>query len=228
MHVPPLPPSPPPEREPSAYRRTLTDRHGPDAGLLLRCVSYGIYVFGVSLFAALLAGGLQAGLIIGAGGAIAGALVAWFAWLFANGAGAGFRAFIQPSGGSTPYTAQYSYEESLAVRGDVAGALAAYERRMAEQPADADVRRRAAELYAGEGADPARAAAVFRELRAIPGVAPEHVLYATQRLIDLYRGPLADEGRALVELRRLAETFPNSPAAIHAREAIRRIKQEGR
>jgi hypothetical protein len=53
------------------------------------------------------------------------------------------------------------------------------------------------------------------------------VLYASQRLIDLYRGPLADEGRALVELRRLAETFPNSPAAAHAREAIRRIKGAG-
>lgn len=227
MHVPPLPPPPPPEREPSAYRSTLTDRHGPDAGLLLRCVSYGIYVFGVTLFAALLAGGLRAGLLFGLGGAVAGVLVAWFAWKFANGAGSGFRAFIQPSGSSTPYAAQYSYEQSLAVRGDVAGALAAYERRMAEQPGDADVRRRAAELYAGEGRDPGRAAAVFRELRAIPAVAPEHVLYATQRLIDLYRGPLADDGRALVELRRLAETFPSSPAASHAREAIRKIKGAG-
>lgn len=225
--MPPLPPPPPPEREPGAYQRTLTDRHGPDAGLLLRCVSYGIYVFGVTLFAALLAGGPRAGLLFGLGGAVAGALVAWFAWIFANGAGAGFRAFIQPSGSSTPYAAQYSYEESLAVRGDVAGALAAYERRMAEQPGDADVRRRAAELYAGEGRDAARAAAIFRELRAIPAVAPEHVLYATQRLVDLYRGPLADEGRALVELRRLAETFPRSPAATHAREAIRKIKGAG-
>lgn len=206
----------------------MTDRRGPDAGLLLRCVSYGIYVFGITLFAALLAGGLQAGLIIGLGGAVAGALVGWFAWKFANGAGAGFRAFIQPSGGSTPYAAQYSYEESLAVRGDVAGALEAYERRMVEQPGDADVRVRAAELYAGAGGDPARAAAIFRELRAIPRVPPERALYASQRLIDLYRGPLADEGRALVELRRIVESFPGSQAAAHAREAIRRLKEQSK
>ena len=227
MRHPPLPSpqdSGPEPARPGDYRTTLGDRHGPDTGLLLRCASWGLYVFGVALFGGALAGGLSGMFLFGAGGAVVGLLVSWAAWSFSGAAAAGFRAFIQPSGASTPYQASYSYEESLAARGDVAGAVEAYERRMAEQPFDVEVRVRAAELLAGEGNDPARAAAVFRELRAIPGVAPERVLYATQRLIDLHRGPLADDGRALVELRRLVETFPRSTAARHAREAIRKMK----
>ena len=229
MHVPPQPPQfPPPGERPSRrYRLTLLDRLGPDGGLLLRCASYGVYVFGVTLFAAMLAGGARAALLFGLGGAIAGFAVSWVAWKISGAAGAGFRAFIQPSGASTPYRAQYSYEESLAARGNVAGAIEAYERRLLELPHDADLLRRAAELCAGDGNDPARAAAIFRALRDIPAVAPGHALYASQRLIDLYRGPLNDDGRALVELRRLVETHPGTPAAAHAREAIRRIKGAG-
>ena len=228
MHLPPLPPQEPtpPERRPGAYRPTLTDRHGPDAGLMLRCASYGLYVFGVAVFAAAVAGGPMAMLLIGVGGAVAGVVVAFVAWKLSSAAGAGFRAFIQPSGASTPYQATYSYEESLAVRGDVAGAIEAYARRMAEQPHDVEVRVRAAELLAAEGNDPARAAALFRELRAIPGVTPARVLYATQRLVDLHRGPLGDEGRALVELRRIVESFPGSTAATHARKALRTLKSQ--
>ena len=190
-------------------------------------MSWGLYVFGVALFAGALAGGLSGMLIFGLGGAIAGVLVSWAAWAFSGAVGAGFKAFIQPSGASTPYQATYSYEESLAARGDVAGAVEAYERRMVEHPHDVELRVRAAELLAGEGNDPARAAAVFRELRAIPGVAPERVLYASQRLVDLHLGPLGGDGRALVELRRIAESFPGSAAARHAREAIRRMKAQG-
>ena len=48
----------------------------------------------------------------------------------------------------------------------------------------------------------------------------------TQLLIDLYLGPLADEGAALRELRRLVDTFPDSPAAAGARQAIAAIKRD--
>ena len=194
---------------------------------MVRSASWGIYVFGVALAGGALAGGLQGMLIFGVGGAVTGCIVAWVAWRVASAAGAGFRAFIQPSGSSTPYQATYSYEESLAARGDVSGAVEAYERRMIEHPRDVELRVRAAELLAREGGDPARAAAVFREIRTIPGVAAERVLYATQRLVDLYHGPLNDDGRALVELRRIVESFPGSRAASHAREAIRRLKGAG-
>ncbi len=195
---------------------------------MLKCASWGLYVFGVAVAAAFLIGGDAVGIMLFAlGGLVAGALASLGAWYFASGAGAGFKAFIQPSGASTPYQQQYSYEESLAARGDIVAALGAYEQRIANEPANVEVRARAAELYARKDADPACAAELFRELRTIPGVTPARVLYASHRLIDLYRGPLDDEGRMLVELRRLAETFPGTPDADRARDLIREPKRGG-
>ena len=228
QHHAPLPPPEPGPGPAPGYRRTFLDRTGSDGGLMLKCASWGLYVFGVSVAAAALLGADALGMMLFAiGGLVLGGLAALGAWYFASAAGAGFKAFIQPSGASTPYQRGYSYEESLAARGDIVAALGAYEQRIADDPADVEVRVRAAELYSRKDADPARAAELFREIRTIPGVAPARVLYASHRLIDLYRGPLDDEGRMLVELRRIVETFPRTPDADRARDLIRELK-EGR
>ena len=62
----------------------------------------------------------------------------------------------------------------------------------------------------------------------LPGVTPEKVVAAvgarSERLIDLYLGPLKDEGRALVELRRVATRWPDSPEGKGALQAIANIK----
>src|SRR6185369_5421446 len=47
-----------------------------------------------------------------------------------NAAGDSFGAFIQPKGHASAYAPAYSYEQSLAVRGDIVGAIAAYETAM--------------------------------------------------------------------------------------------------
>jgi hypothetical protein len=44
--------------------------------------------------------------------------------------------------------------------------------------------------------------------------------------VDLYLGPLNDRGRALVELRRLVETYPDRREAQFARDAISRLKND--
>lgn len=129
-----------------------------------------------------------------------------------------------PTGSSTPYEEQFSREESLAARGDVAGALEAFERVIAERPDAVAPRMRAAELYAARGANPARAAELFREIRAIQGVTSRDALYASSRLVDLYDGALDEPGRALVELRRIIELYPGSRAAEHARAALPGLK----
>lgn len=54
--------------------------------------------------------------------------------------------------------------------------------------------------------------------------APE--LYATSRLVDLLIGPLDDRGRAVAELRRLADRHPGTPEGAHAVTAIARHKAE--
>jgi hypothetical protein len=129
-----------------------------------------------------------------------------------------------PSGASSPYEEQFSFQESLAARGDVEGALASYEAIITDRPYAPLPRLRAAELHATRGRDPERAAVLFRSVRDMPAATPRDALYASHRLVDLYDGPLADPGRALVELRRIIERFPNSPAAVRARAALPELK----
>lgn len=119
----------------------------------------------------------------------------------------------------------YSHIEALEAKGDITGALAAWE---AECIAHADAVvpvMSAADLYARKGDNPARAAELFRELQSHEHANDETRRYASQRLIDLYLGALNDEGRALVELRRFAERWPNTPEARGALKAIADIKR---
>ena len=49
--------------------------------------------------------------------------------------------------------------------------------------------------------------------------------YATHRLIDLYVGPLNDNGRVMVELRRMADRFPNTVDGRSALAELRRRRE---
>jgi hypothetical protein len=138
-----------------------------------------------------------------------------------------FTRMVFPSGSTTPYAKVYSREQSLAARGDVAAALEAYEEAMRLNPADPEPRFQAAELVF-RSSDASRAATLFAEARRLAADDRGRELYATQRLIDLYLGPLQNEGRALVELRRLVDRFPATREGEAARELLARLKSESR
>ena len=129
---------------------------------------------------------------------------------------------------------EHSQLQALVAQGRVAEALEGYERALTAHPGDARLRLHVADTYARDGLDAGRAAQLFREgsqlllsrRDARRGPAQEGVLYATQRLIDLYDGPLKEDGRALGELRRLIELFPESREANAARLALARRKQD--
>jgi hypothetical protein len=156
--------------------------------------------------------------------ALIGACVVFMGMKFAAGSGAVMKAFTLPSGNSTPYEEQFSYQEAMIARGDLAGALESFEAIIQERPDAVSPRLRAAEHYATRQLNPARAAELFREARNIAGVTTRDAIYATSRLIDLYDGPLDDPGRALVEMRRVIEQHPDSAVARHAREALPALK----
>jgi len=165
----------------------------------------------------------QAPIILGFGGVSAVAAVR-FGFGFADAAGRAVARFIAPSGSTTPYQYGYSYQQALAAKGDVAGALESYEAVLRDAPADVTARVQAAELYAASG-NPMRAMELFRALRAIPGVSAESDIYASNRLVDLHMAA-NDDGRALVELRRIVERYPGTDAARGARAALGLIKSE--
>lgn len=219
------------EPDTGGYQRTWLDRQGPDGALAIRAITTA----GIMFFVMLLVWGLvakQQGLdgwraaVCTLGGALASAwVVYWVSFNFSGAAGAVAKSVTLPSGESTPYEEQYSWQESLAARGDIAGALESYEAVIGERPGAVAPRQRAAELYAQNGRDPHRAAALFREIRESSQATVRDRRYASSRLVDLYDGPLADPGRAVVELRRLIEHFPGSPEAAFARDALPRLKR---
>ncbi|HKS07845.1 MAG TPA: hypothetical protein VJR92_16195 [Gemmatimonadaceae bacterium] len=122
--------------------------------------------------------------------------------------------------------AGYSHIEALEAKGDIAGALAAWEDVIRGGPDAVAARMHAADLYARKGNNTQRAAELFRAIQTHASAPAEVQRYASQRLVDLYLGPLNDAGRALVELRKIADRWPGTPEADGAKRAIADIKQQ--
>lgn len=208
------------------YRRTLFDRFGPEAADYFNAyrgafISAGLFgVYGGARYASEhdfnpILGGLL--------GFVGVFILSWFAIIGVSRlAGGSFSAFIQPQG---TYDETFSYEESLLARGHYAEAIAAYEGHAAAGTGGATVVIRAADLHTRHG-DPKRAAELFRQAQRRPDLPAESHMYVTNRLIDLYTGPLSNPDAAVSELRRLIATHPSSDAARHARTALVSLKRQ--
>ena len=217
---------------PPTYRPTMLDRRGPDGALILRAVPYTLVVFGslVVMFSTLRRQLEYPSALVLPLALVTTVAIVWAGMRFAHAAGSRLGQFVLPTGESTPYEHQFSREEALAARGDIAGAADALEGAIAAIPIDAQtgvaVRIRTAELYMGEGANPKRAAELLREVQRHSSLPPAQDIYVSNRLIDLLLGPLAQPSRALFELRRLADRYPDSSAGRHARSAIVTVKRQ--
>lgn len=207
--------------DPKPYKTTLFDRHGPAAADYLRAYGYGLMVCGLVISI----GGTELGfsVVLIAVGVASGFLVSVVALALSGAVGWTWKRFMV-DGTSTPYVEQYSYQQALVMQGRVDEALESFEAVAAEQPDAIDPRIKAAELYLRERQNHARAAELFRQVQRIETVDAGRFLYVTNRLVDLYTGPLADPGRALVELRKLIERYPGTAAASQAREALATLK----
>ena len=209
----------------TAYKPTLFDRHGPAAREIVRAWAYGLMVFGLTV--GTLASQIGFHWWTLAVGAAAGALVGGSSWLLGEFVGSTVKR-VAVDGSSTPFANQFSYEQSLVMKGRVDEALASFESLIRADPAAVAPRMKAAELYAGEKNDPQRAAALFREIIQSPAATGGENVYATNRLVDLLIGPLNDPGRAMVELRRLIDARPGTAAAEHARRSLAELKSRVR
>lgn len=134
-------------------------------------------------------------------------------------------AIYTPSGDSTAYTPTFSHIEALEVKGDLEGAAAAWELAIAEQPDSIIAIVRAADFHLRARKDPQAAVDHYLRARALCAGTVDIKRYVQQKLVDLYLGPLADTGRAMVELRRLIDGFPNTREAEGAKIALAELKQ---
>ena len=207
----------------SSYKLTFFDKHGPDAGLRIKAFSYALMVLALTVSAGLLAGapplltlvlGIPLSLLAGYG-----------SWYLGKSAGA-VAEFVTAGGSSTPYEEQFSQMQALVMQGKYGEALELFEHQIAMTPGEPRVRIAAADLYGTHGKNPKRAAELYKEVQRIPNIASGHNIYATNKLADLYLGPLKEPGRALVEFRKLASRYPGSAAAKNAELAIANLKPQ--
>jgi len=212
------------------YKRTLYDRHGPEAAHFFQTVS--------SLIIPIVAGAFIGGaLAVQKGWSAAGIVVSAFAgsvtfavwwWYFvtrvSHGAGRMFGEFIQPSAAGS-YERQYSHEDAMVMRGDVGGALTSYEAIILEVPNDPQPRLRAAELYVKSGMRE-RAETLYRSVQRLAQKTPSADVVASNRLVDLYLAWPGHETKGLRELRRLVDTYPETDVAERARAGLVNLKSQ--
>ena len=131
------------------------------------------------------------------------------------------------SGSSTPMAKGYSAIEAMAAQGRYQDAAKAYEREIASDPSDVEARSRLAQLLLDHLANPTAAAHALAEARDLAKDERHRVGYAL-RLVDLYRSRLGDRGKAMVELRRFIDTFPQSTHLDGVRRELSELIEEMR
>jgi hypothetical protein len=136
-------------------------------------------------------------------------------------------AIVHP-GGAGRGGKSYSQALALAAAGRVDEASAAFEALRAAEGDDVITLRAEAEMHAAPGGNPQRAVELFLRLRRIAVEGGKDELYASHRLIDVYHGALDDPGKVMVELRRMAERFPDTPDGQGARAELQRRREEAR
>ena len=209
--------------EESGYKRSFFDKHGPEAGLRIKSFSYALMTFALVISAGLLAGApIQLTLLLGVPLSLFSGYGSWYL-----GKGAGQVAeYVMAGGSSTPYEEQFSQQHALVMQGRYDEALELFEQQIAATPGEPRVRIAAADCYAVHGKNSTRAAELYREVQRMVGLPAGHDIYATNKLADLYLGPLKAPGKALVEFRKLASRYPNSVAAKNALLAISNLKHQ--
>ncbi len=129
------------------------------------------------------------------------------------------------SGSSTPPIRGHSAIEALVAQGRYQDAAAAYRREIAADPSDVEARSRLAQLLMDRLEDFTAAARYLKEAREVTTNDRQKMGYSL-RLVDLYRSRLDDRGKAMVELRRFIDTFPDSPNIAGVRRELSELLVE--
>jgi hypothetical protein len=220
-------------KRPSRYKVTFFDRYGPAGEHLLKAYAYGFMVFGITVGATWLASAIAgmnpfkpALLAMTLGIAITLSAITIVGSLKLGTMVGDGAQYLTAGGSSTPYDEVFSQEQALVMQRDYVTALHLFEQRISAAPNEPRVRIAAADLYMTHGENPKRAAELYKEVQRIPELGTGHDVYVSNKLADLYLGPLNQHGKALVELRRLIERYPGSTVADHARMGLANLKED--
>jgi tetratricopeptide (TPR) repeat protein len=145
-----------------------------------------------------------------------------------EGAGAAAGKIYHPSGRSTPVKHEYSYPESLAARGRYEEAVTAYQVAVSEFPEDPEPYIRIARLNRDKLSEYEDAVFWFKRARNDSEIPSGQELLVTQEIIEIYREKLGTPTRAIPELARILDRFPEDQVAGWARGELARLKEQVR
>lgn len=142
-----------------------------------------------------------------------------------KGAGRAGSTLYAPSGRSTPHKREYSLAESLVVRGDALGGVAAFEDAIEQDPSDPLPYLRIARLHRDQLDDPEASIRWFKRALSESDAPPGIALLARKEMVELFVGRLNQPRRAAPILARIAEESTGSPEAAWASAELARIKE---
>lgn len=203
---------------PSRYQEP--DRFAAWNMLKLAGIVFGLGVLVRAMHAVPMVGGalMLAGLVF----AVSAAGIALIGGTAGSGLAHLFTQMYGASGATTPAPKLYSAIEALVARGEYAQAADAYVRETMADSGDVEACLRLAELRLRHLHDPEGAAAAYRDARD-RCTDERRAQFIAFRLVDIYRDRLGDPGRAIVELRRFLDSFPNARQAAGARAELERL-----
>ncbi len=126
--------------------------------------------------------------------------------------------------GLTPHRRSYSYIEAMLARGETDAAAAEYSVLAAKGEAQAQTRRAA--LLAGPLRLPQAARIELEEFREGRTLGAQDDIRIGLALADVYEKALDDPGRAMREIRRLLDRYPNARGLRHFRRTLAALKAE--
>lgn len=225
-------PSGEPRRPPAAPRRR--DYHDdpnrkqkPDSVERLRMFGPLFIGVGIGLTWGMVAGGAWFGQpFLGAlvGMVVIGGLTWGITHLVVGGMGRGAAGVVLPSGKSTQYKRQYSDAEACTARGDHTAAILAYQRYVLEEPRDPEPYFRIARIANRELQDYEQAVEWYRRVRKESEIDAGRDLLATQELADLFIHKLRQPRKAIPELARLVDRYPQTPPGKAAVDELARLR----
>ena len=130
---------------------------------------------------------------------------------------------IVPSGSATPSVAQHSNIETLEVRGEYEKAAKAYRAVIETQPDDVVACEKLGQLAMRQLRDYQTAVWAYRQAeQRMPE--PRRKLGYALIIAGLYRDNLHDNGKAIVELRKVLERYPDAPNAGQLKAELDELK----
>ena len=130
---------------------------------------------------------------------------------------------LDPRGDSTPSVNQHSNIAAMAARGEYAAAAQAYQAAIAADPEDVVACEHLALLARRDLKDYELAVSAYREAERRER-APRRRLGYALHVAAILRDDVKDDGRAMVELRRILDTYPDAPNASALRADLEQLR----